>query len=276
MGHPLSTPPLDRAPDLGPELLPYNWSHIYKGIVMKSTAWLPVLVLVAVVLATGFSWYLSSPDREYLFDGEKGLARPEVAEWWRVQAPMVLGHGIILGGLLIVLLRSARTREWQEAAASISVAVLGASALAGFLYFMQQQPSIEPVESELPTPRSPRDVFLDMQWVTLSLAHDEHALGGCEHRYEVRREGGVGLKNFPGHIPYDPFLLKRISFVGLTSSEVENLLGPPFPDKQLRVSVMVYLMTAPDRVFPRAFLRLSFADRWQRFETVRAEYLRVY
>ena len=29
---------------------------------MKSTAWLPVLVLVAVVLATGFSWYLSSPE----------------------------------------------------------------------------------------------------------------------------------------------------------------------------------------------------------------------
>ncbi len=188
----------------------------------------------------------------------------------------MLGLGIILGSLLIVLLRSARCREWQEATASIAVAVLGVVALAGSLHLMHRQSRIEPGECEFPTPQSPRDVFLDEQWVVLSLAHGEHTLGGCEHRYEARRKGGVGLKDYPGHIPYDPFLLKRITFVGLTRVEVDKLLGPPMPDEKLGPSAMRYMMATHDRDYPRAVLSLSFADSWSQYETVRAEHLRVY
>lgn len=84
---------------------------------------------------------------------------------------------------------------------------------------------------------------------------------------------GVGLKDHPGYIPHDPFLLERISFVGLTGTEVIRLLGPPHPGPDSGPSRMTYFMRGIDHRTASSVLTLSFADRWSQYEAVRAEYL---
>lgn len=104
---------------------------------MRSLAWLSVVILVAVVLSVAFSWFLSSPDRDYLFDGERGISRPEVADWWRIRVPVVIALGIIAGGLLIALLRTTRSRARLESVGSIAVAILGVGAMAAGTHYVE-------------------------------------------------------------------------------------------------------------------------------------------
>jgi hypothetical protein len=61
---------------------------------MKVSAWFPVLVLVAAIAATWVSWFLESPDQQYLFFREKGIARPWVADWWTVKIPVAIVGGV--------------------------------------------------------------------------------------------------------------------------------------------------------------------------------------
>ena len=237
----------------------------------RSVAWFSVLVLAAVVLALGLSSYLSSPDRAYLFDGERGMTRPEMAFWWRVRVPLVFALGAIASGLLIVMLRATRRRAWLEAVSGISVALLGIGAVTGSLHFIRQQADTKPIECERTTPRAPREVFLSSQWHALSTTPKP---GTASQRLGPRRENGVGLKDHPGLIPFDPFLLDRLSFVGLTLDEVESLLGPPVPPRFGDLPHIMYSMSDL-RGRQGARLYLSTGSRWERFDTVQGEHLRL-
>ena len=244
---------------------------------MKSTAWLSVVILVAVILSVAFSWFLSSPDRDYLFDGERGISRPEVANWWRIRIPMALSLGTIIGGTLIVLSRTARSRAWLESVACIAVAVLGVSTVAGSLFFVRQSAEAKPIECVLPTPGSPNEVFTEQQWLVLSVAPKRGGvpvLVDVEDRMGPLRKGGVGLENFQGRIPYDPFLLDRISFLGLTYDEVEVLLGLPVPTEVPDSPSIRYYMRGFHYPYQSATLTLSFGRRWERSDTVVAQHLR--
>ena len=241
---------------------------------MKVSAWLPVLILVAVVLATGFSWYLSSPERQYLFDGEKGISRPWGADWWILKIPVAFALGVIAGGTSIVLLRCARSRAWSEAVASLAVAALGVTTVASSLSYVRQKAEAKPIECVRPTPMVPSDVFLDSQWFVLAVTPQPGTLPRIEHRLGPRREKGMGLKDRPGYIPFDPYLLDRITFIGLTAEEVESLLGPPMPSQYPDSPTMQYHMIGFHRSYERATLYLSFGRRWKQSDTVLGENLR--
>jgi len=241
---------------------------------MRSLAWLSVVILVAVVLSVAFSWFLSSPDRYYLFDGERGITRPEVADWWRIRVPVAFALGTITCGLLIVLLRTARSRAWLEAVACLAVAVLGASTLAGSLFFVRQQADTKPIECVRPTPQTPHEVFNQGQWGNLASLPTPSALVRPKHRLGPLRQQGVGLEgDYRGVIPFDPFLLDRISFVGLTIGEVESLLGPPLPER-LTTSSISYLMLGFSIHNGRARLILTTGSFLEPSDTVKSEYLR--
>ena len=243
---------------------------------MKSTAWLPILVLVAVVLATGFSWWFSSPDREYLYDGERGLARPEVADWWTIRVPVAFAVGLIACGTLIVLLRSARSGAWAEGVASIAVAVLGVSTLAGSMVLVRQRLDSGPVESKRLTPTMASEIFNRSQWDDLASLPipSVRSTAKPKHRRGPLRKGGVGLKgDYAGFIPFDPFLLDRVSFVGLTAADVEKLLGPPLPERIPNPASMTYQMLGFSIHNARARLILVTGTYFAPSETVESEYI---
>lgn len=241
---------------------------------MKVSAWLPILVLLAVALATGFSWYLSSSERQYLFDGEKGIFRPWVADWWTVKIPVAFALGVITSGTLIVLLRCARSRAWSQMFASLAMAALGITAVSGALFYVKQKDKAKPIECVRPTPQTPQAVFKDSQWWVLSGTPEPTTLPRIEHRLGPLRENGRGLKDRRGYIPFDPFLLERVTFVGLTAEEVENLIGSPIPVEYPGSAGMMYHMIGFQHTLEKATLYLSFGKRWERTDVVLAESVR--
>ncbi len=244
---------------------------------MKSTAWLPVLALIAVVMATGFSWYSSSPDREYVFDGDRGLSRPEVAEWWTIRIPVAFAVGVILSSLLIVLLRCARRRALGEGVASLAVAILGVSTLAGSMSFVRQQVDTKPSESVRPTPQAPNEVFTSRQWSTLASLPTPSTRVKAEHKLGPLRKEGIGLRgDYTGIIPFDPSILDRVSFVGLTVKEVEDLLGPPLPVRFPNSSSITYQMLGFSPLSANARLILNTGFYFEPSDTVKGQYLRFF
>jgi hypothetical protein len=175
---------------------------------------------------------VSSPEREYLFDGERGLPRPEVAAWWMSSLPAAFGAGALAICLVLLLSRAVRARDRIEALGVGSVALLGSAALAGCLYFVEARREAPPPECRRTVPHDPAEVFLPVQWRALSLLpwHERRETGeGSSDTLGPLRDGGVGLARHPGIIPFDPFLLRRLTFVGLAPEAVERLLGPPEP-----------------------------------------------
>ncbi len=227
---------------------------------MRSLAWLSVVILVAVVLSVAFSWFLSSPDRDYLFDGERGISRPEVADWWRIRVPVVIALGIIAGGLLIALLRTTRSRARLESVGSIAVAILGVGAMAAGTHYVELRAGPEPEPCLLPTPHSPEEVYLPIQWRALAWSSERWNPGVPREPLELRGSG-VGFQGRPGVIPFDPFILDRITFVGLTLAEVEPLLGPPIPPHNALPAANVnYSMIGYSYIHGRAHLSLFTGD----------------
>jgi hypothetical protein len=199
---------------------------------MRFSALFAVAAVVTVALAVGFSWVVSSPDRDYLFDGERGLPRPEVAAWWRVSLPSAVGAGVLATSLLLLLSRAVRTRDRTETLGVGAVAILSGVALAGGLYFLETRRELPPPsECSLAVPGDAEEVFLSRQWKALSPLpwHAPRSGEPSSGTLGPLRDDGVGLARHPGIIPFDPFLLRRLTFVGLPRDEVQRLLGPPAP-----------------------------------------------
>lgn len=245
------------------------------GVIMKVSAWLPILVLVTVVFVTGFSWYLSSPDQQYLFDGDRGVSAPPwVVEWWTVKIPVAFAAAVIASCTLIEFLRCARKRAWRDLAATATVAALCIASFALSMLLIQQEVGDEPSVWRRPTPQYRHQVFLHTQWLALSIAPQPGTIPQIENRLGALRDSRIGLKDYPGYIPFDPFLLKRITFVGLTADEVESLLGPPSPHKYRYSPAMRYHMFGFSRAYESATLSLTFGKEWGPSDTVLGEHIR--
>lgn len=241
---------------------------------MKVSAWLPVLILVTVILAAGASWYLSSPDRQYLFDREKGISRPWVAEWWAVKIPVAFAAGVIASATLIELLRCGRRQAWRSLVATATVAALSIAVFTMTMLIVQQQVKDEPPSWVRPTPKYPHQVFLNTQWLVLSITPRSGTISQPGNLLGPLRDSGIGLVEYPGYIPFDPFLLKRVTFAGLTADEVESLLGPPSPSQYPESPTMRYHMHGFPHAYQSATLTLSFGKVWEPSDTVLGEHLR--
>jgi len=242
---------------------------------VRSALWLALAALLVVTLAVAFSWVLYSPEREYLFDGVKGQPRPELAEWWRLRIPAAVALGTLVAGLAIVLLRTARGRAWLAATSALAVTLLGTAALTGTLFVVHQRATAGPVPCEHPIPRGPNEVFLPRQWTALSLMPDPRDGRAEAERMGPLRDEGVGLERYPGILPFDPFLLDRVTFMGLTLEEVESLLGPPAPARFPDSPSVNYHMAGTVSRYEGATLVLSLGSRWERSDTVKGEHLRL-
>jgi len=182
---------------------------------------LPVWVLLMVILVVGWQWLASNPDWSYIYDGDRGILRPEVEDYWVSRVPRVVGYGSVLALLLIGSIRAWRSREWSLLASGMGVSVLAIGLLI-LVTIPSQRASTASEKHARATPKSPSEVFSWEQWWALQLVtlHDVQELGDL-------LESGIGLAEHPGFIPYDRFLLDRVTFIGLNQAEVERLIGPP-------------------------------------------------
>lgn len=246
---------------------------------MKSTSWIPLTILVLVVLSIGFSWYLTEPDREYLFDGERGLPRSEVRNWWTYKLPVTVSVGLIATLISLTGLRSLRSGDLRGAVGLAAVGALGLLALAAANLYIGVRNAPPPEPAGLPTPQTPGGVFLWSQWHDLAKASEHWAEYDWDDMGGELRADGIGLDGRPGLLPFDPFLLERLSFLGLTVAEVEELLGPRYlhSDISYEQGGMAYLMRGY-RSFATSRAMLSLAldgPPDDRTSVVRGEYLRI-
>ncbi|MDH3525670.1 MAG: hypothetical protein OES32_19025 [Acidobacteriota bacterium] len=252
--------------------------HARGDVVMRSTGWLPVAILCVTVLAIGFSWFSSEPDRAYLFDGDRGLPRPEVREWWAYLLPAAVSAGAIAIIVLLAALRSLRRGDVITACGHASVGLLGLLAFTGASLYSGLRTAPPPEPPELPSPRAPEDVFLAVQWSDLARSFEDWRDGDSVPPGVPLGPAGIGLVGHPGIIPFDPFVLHRISFVGLSVREVEALLGPPLSESRspLPTTAMVYVSRGPSAASGRATLMLATNGPTDRpTSIVRAESIRL-
>jgi len=248
---------------------------------MRLTALTPLAVLVLVVLSLGFTWYLTAPDQEYLFDGDRGVRRPEVRDWWAYQLPAAISVGLIAMLVLVAGLRNLIHGDLAGVVGQAAIGFLAFAALAGAYLYIGARNSPPPEAPGPPTPHHPDQVFLWSQWQGLA----DNSAAWSESQWDDQRpelkENGVGLLGRPGFVPYDPFILDRISFVGLTAADVEVLMGTPFiyPDNppSLR-NGMIYLMRRPgSKGITSAVLSLALdGPKTDPLSTVRGQHIRRY
>ena len=186
---------------------------------------LPPWILLIVVLAVGWQMLASNPEWSYIYDGERGVVRNEVQDYWAFRVPRVVGFGSVIALLVIAAVRAWRTKTWSLLASGIGASALGLGLLA--LITTPSQSGISEPDTQLrPIPRSPSKVFGWEQWWALQSVTLSEGLPG-ESKLGNLLESGIGLAEYPGFIPYDRFLLGRVTFIGLNQAELERLVGPP-------------------------------------------------
>ena len=200
-----------------------------RPVMLRPPSKLPIAILLIAVATTALALFLSAPQNEWLFSGEKAVPfGSEELRWWIFLLPLALGGGAIVSFSLVVAIRTLRDGHRLGACAALAVGVLGTVALATTLSFgaqwriLQQQPKPRP-----PRPLTWVDVFIPEQWWDLAFRLRDSPLTPPHIR-----KGGVGVEGYPGYVPFDPFLLRRVSFIGLTPEAVTGLLGPPLPREQ--------------------------------------------
>jgi hypothetical protein len=107
--------------------------------------------------------------------------------------------------------------------------------------------------TELFSPKSAKHVFIPEQWRALAQSEfHAQALGPLQ-------PSGIGLRDHPGMIPFDPFLDRRFSFVGLRVEQVYSVLGQPEPGRT--ESTLHYFMpNGPGRLTARLYLWTGRAE----------------
>jgi hypothetical protein len=212
------------------------------------------VTLLVAVAATALSLFLSAPQNEWLFTGEKAIPfGSEQLRWWILLLPLALGGGTIASISLIAAIRTVRDGHRLGACAALAVGVLGTVSLATAVSFGAQWR----VFRQQPMPRPPRpltwiDAYLPEQWWDLAFHLRESPLTPPHIRM-----GGVGVEGYPGYIPFDPFLLKRVSFVGLTPDAVASMLGPPLPREQASHGLQYSMAGGPDAVTASLYLAVE-------------------
>ena len=196
---------------------------------------LSVEVLAVVATAIGVSLYLSAGDKAWRFTMDRGMPMAEAQVfWWLVSLPLAVGAAWILLVSLISASRLYKERRLRRSINALCVGVLGVVALTGALNVGYRWRVLRLAPTELLSPKSARHVFIPEQWRALARfrLHDK-VLGPLQ-------PSGVGLRDHPGMIPFDPFLDRRFSFVGLRVEQVYDLLGQPEPD--INGSALSYVM----------------------------------
>jgi len=192
-----------------------------------------IIVLLIVFLSIGISCVFSFSVFRYLADGERGLRRIEVQEFWGRQVPIALGLGGIAAAAIIYLARSYREKRRNDAVTVAGVGALGVMLLLTVITLFHQVKDLDPSQHRLPTPKRPAEVFSRIRWRALGeqIWREERPMGPV-------LEYGPGLRDFVGYVPFEPCLLKRLSFEDMTLEQVVRVLGPlspipaVFPDTQ--------------------------------------------
>jgi hypothetical protein len=232
---------------------------------------LPSVVALIAVAAVGLSLAMSAPGSAWLFTGERGapLSQQQL-RWWFVLLPLGLASAAIAAMTVLATLRALRCRQYLNASNAFAVGVLGVGAVATALTVVSQWR----MEQRYPKPKSrpvhSSDIYLPEQWWDLATQlRDRNPVPRL-------RESGVGLEGYPGFIPFDPFLLKRVSFVGLTREQVTELLGPPRPPKRpWDAGEPAYFMANQPGLIS-APVQLQFAKNRRGEVVVVAEYLTLH
>lgn len=231
---------------------------------MKAGA-LAVLVVVVLVVAWGA---LLSTTYSWLFVDGQGRIQREKALWTTLELPRAAGVGAVAAITLIGSLRSLRRRFVLETVNGLAVGLLGAVAVIACLAVVHRPPPPEPPDPRV-RPRVPSQAFIYEQWWAIGRLGPE---GG-------RGTGRKGLSDPPdlppGIIPFDPFLLDRVTFVGLTVAEVARVLGPgeEVPVPAPRQGTWLRYVAAPPDPYPgRGYLTLLLQGKPSAEEVIVAEY----
>ena len=185
---------------------------------------LSAVVLLIAVITVAIALALSSRDFSWLFTTSMGvpLAEEQVF-WWLLLLPLGVGAAAITSLCVVLSVRRLRSRAWLKAVDSAAIGFLGVLALSGALSVGHRWAMLKHRPVPPPQPQNRYDVFIPEQWADLAYRPVR------ERRLGPLAATGVGLRDYPGHIPFDPFLLRRVTFVGLRAEQVEAALGPPSP-----------------------------------------------
>jgi hypothetical protein len=216
----------------------------------------PLFVVLSVGVALGLAAVLDDSSLAWLFTAERGRPfSPAQLRWWLHDLPLAVGAAGVLMATLIPVLRALRRRTLLDAVALLAVGALGLAALGGSLQVWSERRLNPPLTRRLPNPRRASEAFLPDQWWALARLPWGAASSG------PLRPKGVGLRDHPGVIPFDPFLLQRLTFVGMTQPQVEAVLGPvatPTTPRPLGFGHLYYSMFPCPRGMRDADLDLYF------------------
>ena len=81
---------------------------------MKATKRLLIVVALIVFVAVGISLLFTYSDLRYLTDGEKGVPRQEVEDFWGRRVPLSFGFGTLAIVVVLGLMRSSAQEDAEE------------------------------------------------------------------------------------------------------------------------------------------------------------------
>jgi hypothetical protein len=194
---------------------------------MKDIRAIAIVALAITCAAVAASAVAGSRSHAWLFTTTMGrpLAEEQVY-WWLVLLPLGVGAMAVLSLCGVSAVRACSVRDWRLVVALVSIGALSVAAMAAGLDLRYQWLTLQQGAPQLARPSSHHEVFRRQHWQALAqqLLHEGRPTPDL-------LPGTGGIEGHPGMIPFDAYLLKRLTFVGLRPEQVEVLLGPPLPRK---------------------------------------------
>ena len=239
---------------------------------MKPPVALPAVVLGVAATTVVLSIAFVGPTTFFLTSTRSRPLAYDLLNWWFVAVPLAVGSAAIVAIVAIAAVRSSRAGGSRDIVGILATGILGIAATGVGLWLPDHWRLLEhgpAVHAPIGIATSP--VFLPEQWRNLTIVMRQR---NGDATLQLRPDG-IGIDRAPGFIPFDPFLLKRVTFKGLGSKQVTDLLGPPMQPPRLPDPGWAPYAMIGGPVLVRADLRLSYEPDDRGTPVVRAESLYI-